>query len=278
METTGTVQRADAIVVGYRSEGVIEACLSSLRADPGVDRIILVNNSPGDGTERAVASIPGLVYLNSRENLGFGRAVNSARPYLTNEFVVLANPDTVQTSDTVASLLRFLADHQNAGLVGPRMVYGGGKLYLNSQHSLMLHRMIFEALGWPQLLRIVRTPSAHMRPHLTEYVIGSFVAGRRRALDAIDWFDESIFLFGEDQDLCRRLRSAGWEVWFAPVGHVTHLSGHSWRQLSDRGHEQFRQARYRELRVGRGRLEAGLYKRLVAIRNRWQSVNRGRAY
>lgn len=277
METAGTVQRADAIVVGYRSERVIEACLSSLRADPGVDRIILVNNSPGDGTEKAVASIPDVVYLASPENLGFGRAINSARPYLASEFVVLANPDTVQRSDTVASLLRFLADHQDAGLVGPRMVDGAGKLYPNSQHLLALHRMIFEVLGWPQRLRIARTPSAHMRSHQTESLIGAFVVGRRQALDEVGWFDESIFLFGEDQDLCRRLRSAGWEVWFAPVGKVTHLSGHSWGQLPDRGREQFRQARHRELLVGRGSFEAALYRRLAAVRTRWQSVSRGRA-
>jgi GT2 family glycosyltransferase len=264
--------QADAIVVAYKSEDVIRTCVSSLRLDPSVNSVIVVNNSSGDATQRMISDIDGVVYLEPESNVGFGGAVNFARSSVGEEFVVLANPDTIQRGHTVTDVLRFFKDHPRAGIVAPRMVGRRDELYLNSQHATNLGRMIFQALGWPKALTMTHSERDHERAHVSAYVIGSFVVCRIAALNEIDWFDESIFLFGEDYDLCRRMREAGWEVWFAPVGEVAHLSGHSWRQLSDEGRALFRAARYRELRRGR-RTSAEIYLkgvRLLDLYRRWR--------
>lgn len=258
---------ADAIVVAYRSAEVIGRCVDALRADPAVLGIVVVNNSPGDGTREVVERVPDLVYLDSPGNVGFGPAVNCARAHVHQEYVVLANPDAVQDPGTSASLVRFLADRPRGALVGPRMVDEQGRLYRNSQRDLSFVRLMFQSLGRPRSLGLARSRRDHERAHVTDYAIGSFVMCRVRALDSIGWFDESIFLFGEDQDLCRRLRNAGWEVWFAPVGTVEHLAGHSWRQLEDRGRALFKEARYRELRKAGGRVGAEMYRALVRAKD-----------
>jgi GT2 family glycosyltransferase len=254
--------KADAIVVAYQSEDVIRTCVSSLRLDPSISQVIVINNSGGDSTESMISDIDGVVYLESESNLGFGSAINLASSSIHEAFVVLANPDTVQRGKTITDVLRFFGAHTRAGVVAPRMVGRDNNLYLNSQHSPNLGRLLFEALGWPRALRMKRSDRDHEKAHLSDNVIGSFMVCRVAALDAIDWFDESIFLFGEDYDLCRRMREADWEVWFAPVGEVAHLSGHSWRQLSDEGRALYRAARYRELRR-RGKVGAEMYKKLV---------------
>ena len=50
---------------------------------------------------------------------------------------------------------------------------------------------------------------------------------RRDAFDAIGGFDERYFLYGEDLDLCRRLRGAGWRLVSLPVAWASHHSGAS---------------------------------------------------
>jgi len=265
--------KVDAIVVAYKSEDVIRACVSSLRLDPSVSSIMVVNDSGGDSTQERISDLDGVVYLEPGSNVGFGSAVNFARTSVQEEFVALANPDTVQRGHTVTDVLQFFGNHPQAGIVAPRMVGPGNQVYLNSQHATNLGRMLFEALGWPRVLTMKRSERAHERTHLSAYVIGSFVVCRVAALDEIDWFDESIFLFGEDYDLCRRMREAAWEVWFTPVGEVVHLSGHSWRQLSDEGRAMLRSARYRELRR-RGKTGALIYQKGVWLRDlyrRWRS-------
>jgi GT2 family glycosyltransferase len=114
---------------------------------------------------------------------------------------------------------------------------------------------------------VERTDAEHRRAHRTSCLIGAFVVGRVAALDEIGWFDESIFLFGEDQDISRRLRRSGWEIWYAPVGEVRHIDGHSSRQLSDHGRRLLREARYRELRNAAGPIDAELYRALVWARD-----------
>ncbi|MDP9343348.1 MAG: glycosyltransferase family 2 protein [Actinomycetota bacterium] len=258
--------RADAIVVAYRSGDVIRRCLEALRADRAVDAIVVVNNSPGDHTERRARAVDGVVYLESPGNVGFGRAVNSARPYVRQPHVVLANPDAIQEPGTVQALLEFLEWHPLAGAAAPRMTTGDGTPFPNSQRDLSLGRLVAESVGLPAALGVARPLRDHQRAHRTEYVIGSYLLARARALDRIGWFDESIFLFGEDLDLCRRMRRAGWEVWFVPVGRVRHLSGHSWKQLPDRARSQFIEARHRELAKARGPVEAEAYRVLVTAK------------
>jgi GT2 family glycosyltransferase len=258
--------RADAIVVAYRSGEIVGRCLDALRADPSVDRIVVVNNSPGDETERLVHSVDRVVYLESPGNVGFGRAVNSARPHVRHPYVVLVNPDAIQEPGTVGALLEFLEGHPLAGAAAPRMTGADGTPFPNSQHDLSLGRLVAESVGLPAALGVARPLEQHQRAHRTEYVIGSYLAARAGALDRIGWFDESIFLFGEDLDLCRRMRAAGWEVWFVPVGRVHHLSGHSWKQLPHQARNLFIEARHRELAKARGPVQAEAYRVLVTAK------------
>ncbi len=260
------VVRADAVVVAYRSSQIIGRCLEALRADGAVDTIVVVNNSPGDETEQRARAVDRMVYLDSPRNLGFGRAVNSARPHVRHPYVVLANPDAIQEPGTAGALLDFLERHPLAGAVAPRMTDADGTPFPNSQRDLSLGRLIAESAGLPASLGVARPLEQHERAHRTEYVIGSYLVTRAKAMDEIGWFDESIFLFGEDLDLCRRMRRAGWEVWFAPVGRVRHLSGHSWKQLPDRARSLFIEARHRELRKARGPVEAEIYRFLVTAK------------
>jgi len=259
--------KADAIVVAYLSKDILARCIRSLRDDPALGRIIVVNNSPEDGSRDVLRDFEEVVYLDSPGNVGFSRAVNSARPYVRQEYVALVNPDAVQEPGTTGSLVEFMERHPRAAAAAPRMVNPEGSLVLNSQRDLTLIRLIAQSIKGPERFRLTRTATDHSRPHSTEYVIGSFMVCRVAGLDEVDWFDERIFLFGEDLDLCRRLRQCGWEVWYAPLGRVEHSSGHSWKQLTDRGRSLFREARQRELRKSRGLLQSSLYLALVRLKD-----------
>lgn len=254
---------------------MLPTCVKSLLQDPAVDRVIVVNNSPGDGARAAVEAIDGITYLESEANIGFGCAVNRASCLVRKEFVAIVNPDAFQFGNTVTAAIMFLKERPSAGLVGPRLLSPDGSISCSSKRATTLVRMIAERLGGPSRLRLSRPPSDHEVPHETPYVIGSFVVCRRAALDAVGWFDESIFLFGEDHDLCQRLLRGGWQVWYAPLGAVEHLSGHSWHQLSDQGRKAFREARVRELMAERGAVETAIYRALCSAADGMVALRQG---
>ena len=64
-------------------------------------------------------------------------------------------------------------------------------------------------------------------PTSVEALAATAVLVRRDAFDQVGGFDAGYFLYGEDLDLCRRLRDAGWELVALPVPWADHDSGGS---------------------------------------------------
>jgi GT2 family glycosyltransferase len=62
-----------------------------------------------------------------------------------------------------------------------------------------------------------------------DWVSGACVLARREALLAEHGFDERYFLYWEDADLCRRLRTRGYEVRYVPGATAVHRVGLSSR-------------------------------------------------
>jgi GT2 family glycosyltransferase len=50
---------------------------------------------------------------------------------------------------------------------------------------------------------------------------------RRAAIAQVGGMDEAFFMFNEDVDWCRRMKSAGWAVTFVPEARVVHHVGAS---------------------------------------------------
>ena len=55
------------------------------------------------------------------------------------------------------------------------------------------------------------------------WVSGAAMLVERAAFLALGGFDEKLFLYKEDEDLCLRLREAGWQVVYEPAAAVRHL-------------------------------------------------------
>jgi len=64
-------------------------------------------------------------------------------------------------------------------------------------------------------------------PGALAWVLGAAMLVRRELFEAIGGFDEGFFLYGEDADLCLRIRRAGFEIAHAPEVTVRHVGGTS---------------------------------------------------
>ncbi len=257
----------DVVIVAYRSEAVIGPCIASLQKDQAVAHLIVVNNSPGDVVSDQIRNIPEVGLIETNRNIGFGPAVNLARSHLTAPFIAIVNPDTIQRDNTLGQLARFLQGHAEAGLVSPRVFDSGGRHCYSSEREVNVIRLLLDSLRAPPGLGTRRSAWAHRRAHRTQNLNGAFLVARKEALDNIDWFDESIFLFGEDQDVCRRMRAMGWQIWFVPVGHVVHEGGHSWRHLGSDAWKAQRDARAEQLLRAHGHRQAVLFRWLGAVKD-----------
>jgi hypothetical protein len=222
----------DAVVVSYRSAGTIRGCVQPLAGSDWV-KVIVVENASDDGALEAVADL-GIVAVRLEHNLGFAYGCNRGWERGVAPYVLFLNPDAQLEPGGLRALVAVLDDDPSVGLVAPRIVDADGTLdhsqrrfaRLRSTYAqaLFLHRVLPHA-EWTD--QVVRDPSAYETRHPAEWVSGACMLVRRPALEEIGGWDEGFFLYGEDQDLCRRLWSAGRAVCFEPGAQALHVGGAS---------------------------------------------------
>lgn len=254
----------DAVVVAFRTGDVLQGCVNSLLMDELINRVYVVDNSPDFPlglvkSERVTVLSPG-------RNVGFGSGVNYASEAVDTEFVAIVNPDLVVDRGTVAACVDYLAAHSDTALLSPR-VYVDGQLFRTSERDASLIRYLSYPLGLGQWLGVERSLRDHRSTHRTDAVNGAFMLARRSALDEVGWFDSSIFLFGEEIDLCRRLRRFGWNIVYLAEGKVNHFDGFSAEKSAVSYIQGLRRtARIEQLRRARGGSSARVYEAILNLK------------
>jgi GT2 family glycosyltransferase len=220
------------VTVNYKSWPYTLRCIDSLYGTGYEDfEVVVVDNDQGVPPE-----IPHPVRLiRNPENVGFARACNQGMYASGGENVMFLNPDTVVEGGFFESLEEFLDENPRAGVVGPRIVGSGGDVQLTARKEV---NFVSGVLGRTSLLTrlfpknpLVRRlfPAAQKLtgPKAVDWIAGTCMAVRRRALEEIGGMDERFFMYFEDADLCRRAREAGWLVYYLPQVEVFHHSGAS---------------------------------------------------
>jgi GT2 family glycosyltransferase len=223
------------IVVNWNTQDVLRGCLKSVRdhlSEPASETIVIDNGSQDGSAEMVLADFPHVRLIRNAENLGFGPANNQGMAVASGEFFLLLNSDARLVDDTPLRLLELMKKRPQVGVVGPRLVFEGGRLQHSANRFPTLARLAFEELGFYRLLP--RERSAHMLlggywnhagEREADWLTGACLLVRRRVWEETGGFDPSMFLYGEEVEWCHRIRERGWVVLYAPVGEVVHL-GH----------------------------------------------------
>ena len=230
------------IIVAYKSQAEIAPCLESLsrELDGRSVETWVVDNSPGDGTGECVRSrFEHVHYLPSPENLGFGRANNRGYAASTGEFVLFLNPDTVANPAALLHCVDRLRRDSAIGLISPRLVQADGAMDLACRRSIpTLWDGFCRAVGLASRFSGTAFFSGYNLTHLPAdgtydvgAINGAFMMTSRRVLQTVaptgEVFDERFFMYGDDLDLCIRVKQAGYRVVYDGSVAITHLKGTS---------------------------------------------------
>jgi N-acetylglucosaminyl-diphospho-decaprenol L-rhamnosyltransferase len=224
----------DVVIVSFRCEALLRACLTSLLANPpaGELNVHVVDNASGDGTAEMVRREFAQVRLTQNaDNLGFSRANNQALSSGDAPYALVLNPDTRVTSGALDALIAVLEANPQVGMAGPRLELEDGSFDHASRRSFPTPLSAlghFTGVGRRResgALAAYRAPGVAEGP--VDAVNGAFMLIRRRALDRVGLFDEGYWMYMEDLDLCYRFAEAGWVTWYEPSVTVRHLKAQS---------------------------------------------------
>ena len=261
------------VVVSFHSRETLSACLDSLHRHANLPvEIVVVDNASTDGSvEAARAQHPPPRVIANPANVGFARACNQGTRATTAPHVLFLNPDAEVTAGALETLAACLDSAPDVGVVGPLTRDPDGTVQVSTGPDLTLsaegrQRRLVRGVRHREPKAVAVASARHAREHEADWVSGAGLMARREALAAVGGFDEGFFLYEEDADLCRRIRSAGWRVVFTPAAQIRHQRGRSMAQAPARARLAYQQSHLLYYRKHNGLLQQAALRLLLAGR------------
>jgi GT2 family glycosyltransferase len=218
-------------VVSWNTRELLDRCLRSLRADAdkGAAEVWVVDNASSDGSPDMVREQhPWVRLIASKENLGYGRAINLVAERTSTPWLGLGNADVALREGALEALLAAGERDPWAAIVAPRLLTPDG----GTQHSVWAFPTVGASLV--QNLGTTFVPGARAErlalrgawnpetARRVPWAEGAFLLVRRVAWNQVGGFDSEQWMSAEDLDLGWRLHEAGWFSRYEPQALVEH--------------------------------------------------------
>ncbi len=208
------------IIVSYNTADLIGTCIDSIYSINDLRKeVFVVDNASQDGGADLVRNgYPAVHVIKNQRNRGFAAANNQVFPLCRGRYIFLMNPDTEFLPATFQYMISHMDSNLNIGLAGIKLLNTDG----SPQESFS-----YEYPGQKYASREL----AGLKGSIA-WVLGASMLIRADLVHELGGFDEKFFLYGEDQDLCLRIRKAGYEIGFIDSATMVHLGGQSERKTA----------------------------------------------
>lgn len=230
------------IIVNWNTRDVLRNCLKSIYEQAGQVNfeVIVIDNASTDRSSEMVRSEFSQAFLiENTENKGFATANNQGMAIANGRYVLLLNSDTLVLNNAIATTLSFADAHQEAAVVGCRV--------LNPDRTLQSTCFMFPSilnmlLSSSYLYKLFPNSKFFGRERMTwwnrsdirqvDVVSGCFMLVRRKAIEQTGMLDEQYFMYAEETDWCYRFKQVGWKILFTPDSQIIHFGGQSSKQVA----------------------------------------------
>jgi hypothetical protein len=235
--------KVSVIIVSFNVRGFLENLVTSLRhALDGIESEIIIvdNSSDDDSVDFLKRNHPDIKLIENRTNVGFGKANNQGVRISSGEFLLLINPDAIVEENTIKGMLAFSNLHPEAGASSCKVLNADGTLQKTCRRGFPTPWVAFTKISglsflFPHTKTFGRYNLTYLNPekaHEVDAIGGSFMFIPRKVFEEVGGFDEDYFMYGEDIDLCYKIKKAGYKVYYTPQTTVIHFKGESTRRSS----------------------------------------------
>lgn len=264
------------IIVNWNSCGELAGALASIQRTCQLTevQVIVVDNGSFDGSAELVSTrYPWVEFVQLEQNVGFGRANNIAFERAQAPAVLFLNPDTELRSGAIDLMVSRLQELPRASMIGPTILNSDETFQQTCFRRLptALNRAVESEL-FHRLRGVLRLDGQRGTGRRASAVVeaeclsGACMLVRSEVFRAVKGFSPEFFIYGEDVDLCLKVRALGWRIYFVPEAVVIHLGGKSsTKQFSKFSAVGVRAAEHAVLKKWRGVASAALYRSLLAL-------------
>ena len=207
------------IILVWNGKRWLENCLGSVtESDYPNFRALVVDNCSTDGSDRYIReNFPDVALIKNRKNYGFARGNNvGIKAALENgaDYIILLNQDTRVSSSWISELVRVGEANPSVGILTPMQYnYEGTEIDENFRNNV---------------LQMAENRCLSRDVHYVSNAIGAALCIKSSVLRHIGYLDDLYFLYGEDEDFCRRALYYGYWIGVVAGSQIFH-----WHSLLD---------------------------------------------
>ena len=257
-------------IVNWNTRDLLHECLMSLVSSTVLYsspiEVIVVDNGSTDGSADMVSNIfPEVNLIRNHENLGFSKAINQAFSISRGQYFLMFNSDASMKETNLHECTKYLDENSNIAVLGCRLENTDGSTQSSCFRFTSLFGTLMTAFYLSQMFRKSYVLNwdrygctEWKEPTEVDCVMGSFMMVKRSVIGSGELLDSSYFMYGEEKDLCFRLKAQGYKTVFFPGATVVH---HHFGSSSDPSigawvYEMKRRAKLRFLYKWRGSVVA----------------------
>ncbi|MDR1898329.1 MAG: glycosyltransferase family 2 protein [Prevotellaceae bacterium] len=222
----------NASIVIYKNSKEDLHTVINCTSNSNVKFIYIIDNSPTDKLREFASGLSSkIIYMHGQGNVGYGAAHNIAIKESIKQgakYHLVLNPDIAFEKGTIEKLVKFMNNHQDIGLVMPKVLYPNGDIQylcklLPTPADLIFRRFLFFMPRAKKREKIYELQDIdYSQVHFgVPSLSGCFMLLRADVLKKIGIFDDRYFMYLEDYDLCRRIHAVS-QTAFYPIVSVIH--------------------------------------------------------
>lgn len=202
--------------------------------------IILVDNASSDESiemlqidfKNLILEKKMKVFINN-SNLGFAKANNIGIRNSQGKYILLLNSDTVIKENCLEYCLSQMEKDNAIGALGCKVVLSNGNLdhackrgfptpKASLYYLLKLHKKNPIKYGQYDALHLDENKIGEV-----DCLTGAFMLMPKSVVLQVNSLDEDFFMYGEDIDLCYKIKEAGYRILYYPKAEIIHYKGGS---------------------------------------------------
>lgn len=229
------------LILNYNTKKLSIDCIKSILTKKWESkiRIVLIDNASSDDSVKAVKEKFGkrIEIIESKKNLGFtgGNNLGLRKYYKDSRYCLLLNSDTVISKNSLDVMVKIMDKRKDYGILSCRLINPDGNFQPNAGRLPSFFPMFFWLSGLDDILgKFIKIPSYQERRQSfyqgtkdVGWVSGSVMMIRSTLIKEIGFFDEKIFMYGEDVDFCWRAMGADFKVGWTDKAKIEHIGGAS---------------------------------------------------
>lgn len=225
------------VIINYKTPEILNLCISSLKATIKDIKyeIIAVDVETDYKTEYAIRDkFPDVIFLPIKDNVGYSKSVNPGikKASKDSKYFLVLNADIVAKEGAVNRMFSFMEQNPKVGVSGPQLLNFNGT-FQNSYFRfytpevILYRRTFFKNLSGAKkaLDNFLMEGSDHNSIQYVDWLMGSALFIRGKALEKVGLMDERFFMYFEDVDWCRRFWINGYQVAYFPQAKMMHYHG-----------------------------------------------------